>query len=147
MNIPTVACKAHMLNLFVNNIYIADYQLLIKRISKVIVICRHCLNRALLRKLNKLSPIKMNDTRWNSKYYMLKRFLELIDDICEIFDIKYNTSGKVIRPTNNYKTTANNTVIETDNYTEEEVIIDEDLKGKDIYDLFPSLEEINQIKK
>ena len=57
-------------------------------------------NAARLRSLTDLCPIKTNTTRWSSKYYMAKRYLELEPKIKEIEetedDVLFNRNRKIL---------------------------------------------------
>ncbi len=47
-------------------------------------------NRTMLKTLAKLGPILDSKTRWNGKYLMLKRFLEIREKMIEVSDQQYS---------------------------------------------------------
>jgi hypothetical protein len=74
MDKPLIRCKAHLLNLYVDNEYLLPYQATIAKIHNLLVQCRRKNNINIISNAAGLKPLLNNDTRWTSTYLMVKRF-------------------------------------------------------------------------
>ena len=73
---PMVGCKAHLLNLFVENEFLGgNIKPLIDKVHKLIAQCRKKNIMPIIVKYSGFKPILDNDTRWTSTNNMLKRYI------------------------------------------------------------------------
>lgn len=82
-----VGCIAHLLNLVISNVISKDTTVksILKKVKSIIAHFKHSYNDSdKLKKVSDLKLIQSCDTRWNSTYYMLVRFIDLIDYINSI---------------------------------------------------------------
>lgn len=87
LNIPHVACKSHLLNLEVNYMVemTVDLHRTLEAVHETMSQCKQRLrNAALLRNLIDLRPVLHNKTRWSGKFYMLRRFLRIREELIEV---------------------------------------------------------------
>ena len=109
-NIPHVGCNTHTLNLEVR--YMIERQTdLSTTLTSVHEIMRNVKsklkNTAVLRKLTKLKPLLSNDTRWSGKVAVVRRFIDIKEQLIEASehedsDFFVNTSSSFKSKTKRY---------------------------------------------
>lgn len=77
MKVPTIACKAHLLQLFINNIYLKDKEEIVEKIHAIMVKLKSTIFLARLDEIGCKHPVLSNVTRWSSTYKMVKRYVEI----------------------------------------------------------------------
>ena len=97
LGINHIPCKSHLLNSEVgcmtNNL--PELQDILESVQTTMRQCKKSLkNAAVLRNLSTLKPIMYNKTRWSGKHDVLKRFIEIREDLIKTADDE-NTSLEV----------------------------------------------------
>ena len=75
LGVPLLGCYSHRLNLAVKQ-FVATKIDLVKKIQEIMKKLSNLKKSAELRKVTNLRPMIQNDTRWDSTFYMLKRYFE-----------------------------------------------------------------------
>ncbi|KAK1928175.1 hypothetical protein P3T76_016371 [Phytophthora citrophthora] len=86
MNPPLVGCVSHLFDLAVQ-IYLAKYDLLLGQVNELMTQLRTTKNTGRLCKLTKLCAIKINKTRWSCIFSMVSKYLEIKDEIRQVYDV------------------------------------------------------------
>lgn len=83
LNIPLIGCSSHRLQLPVNDV-LREHKTILKQVHVLMVKLRTPLISAKLRRVTHLKPKLRNDTRWSSKYQMIKKHVELCGHVNEL---------------------------------------------------------------
>jgi hypothetical protein len=80
LNVPFVGCASHRFNLAVEK-YLQEFESIIQTVNKIMQLLSNLKMAGKLRRLTHLEPIKMNSTRWSSKYNMVERYFRLEEQV------------------------------------------------------------------
>ena len=94
--VPMLGDAAHKVNLAVEKLYgpATEYAQLVQKVHSLVVQLRSHINGFKISTLTTLNPILSNDTRWNSVYDMLERFLEMAP-ILDTCDFSHETTSMI----------------------------------------------------
>ncbi len=91
MGVPLIGCYSHRLNLaaddFLENATISEgtveveAKIIVNKVSLIMKELKTLKNSDHLRVLTDLKPIRENDTRWTSRYEMMRRYVKIKDEI------------------------------------------------------------------
>ncbi|EGZ17936.1 hypothetical protein PHYSODRAFT_331847 [Phytophthora sojae] len=83
LEVPLIGCASHRFKLAVNK-YLEDCTDDVRAVSALMQALRTINNRAALKDQTKLSPLRLNVTRWGSTFKMLARYVRIRDDIKQV---------------------------------------------------------------
>ena len=89
LKVPLIGCGSHKFNLAVRKWISNQPQLedIIQRIAGVMKKASTLKVSAQLRKLTTLRPVKENDTRWSSTFFMIERFFRIQSELSAVADL------------------------------------------------------------